>query len=113
MPNSANAYVRNEWKEGIDVTRMIDADTSDFNATIDLQNEEMIHLANPEVSLVISAAEGLAVKNCPLQVRSDVDLKILYSRTDSNWTINIIPNDLPEDIPTTMNVTLGKEEPEE
>lgn len=112
MINKADVFVRNEWVDGVEVTRMIHQDeTSDLNITIARQNEEKIILPSLTTSLIINAPAGHDIKNCPIEMKSDVDMELLYSRTHHRLTIKVLPNDLTEEIPTTMNVTLGEEEP--
>ena len=112
MIYKADVTVRNAWDYVIDVTRMINqGETSDLNTTIAPQNQETINLPSLTTSLVISAPGGQETKECPVKVKSDVDLELLYYRSHSRWNLRILPNDLPEDVPTTMNVTIGEEEP--
>jgi hypothetical protein len=112
MISKADVIVRNQWDYVVDVTRMLLDETSDTYNTIAPQNEDTINLPSLTTSLVITPPDGQNIKECPIQVKSDVDLQLLYSRSNKKWTIKILPNDLPVDIPTTMNVTVGIEEPE-
>jgi hypothetical protein len=114
MANRADVYVRNGLPDNvnINVIRKLPDGNNDLETTIANGNEEMVHLPGPEVSLVISAPEGTEIKDYPIKVKSDVDLAVSYSRTDSNWAIKIVPNELPPDVPTTVNVNLGEDEPE-
>jgi len=116
MADRADVYVRNgltgSIQGDIHVTRKLPDGSSDLDITIANGNEEMIHLPGPEVSLVIDAPEGVDSKDCPFKVKSGVDLAVSCSRTDSNWAIKIVPNELPPDVPTTVNVNLGEDEPE-
>jgi hypothetical protein len=112
MANRADFLIKNVLTDDITVFRKTPDGSIDFDITIANGNEEMIPIAGPEVSLVINAPEWVDTKDCPIKVKSYVDLEVLYSRTDSNWAIKIIPNDLPPDVPTTVNVTLGDDEPD-
>lgn len=68
-------------------------------------------LHGPEVDLVVQAPEGKDTKFCLLKVQSDIDLAVTASRTKSNWTLKIISNESDPEVPTTVNVTVGDEEP--
>lgn len=107
MANKADAYVRNVLTDNINVLRKLPDGTIDLNVSVAPGIDEMINLPSPEVSLIVNAPIGMDIKYCRMNVISDVDLALACSRTDSNWAINIIPNDLPPDIPTTLNVEVG------
>jgi len=63
-------------------------------------------------SLIVKAPIGDRIK-CPLFVKAGVPLAVSYSisPTEFMWTIKIEPNDLPPEVPTTVNVTIGIDEP--
>lgn len=111
--NMADFHVLNKWQADVDVTRMVNEEQSDYNNTLPLQHGDTINIPNLIASLVISAPAGLDLKRCPITFQSKVDLEIVYSRTHSRVTFKIKPNDLPPDVPTDVNVTLGPEEPED
>ena len=108
MADRADVIIRNELVGDIKVVRKLPDGSSDLEVTITNGNEEQVHLASTEISLCIEAPEGVDTKECPFHVTSDVDLAVSCSRTESNWIVQIIPNDLPPDTPTTVNVTLGE-----
>ena len=114
MANRADVNVKNCFTDNVDlnVVRKLSDGSTDLNSTITDGNEEQIHLPSTDVSLVVTAPNGFEIKNCPVHVKSDVDLDISKSRTDSNWTFQIVPNTLPPDIPTTVNVEIGPDEPD-
>ena len=111
MSEQADVYVKNVLTGTITATRMLPNGTSDLNVTIATDVEEQIPLASPDVWMVITAPTGLDTKDCPVKVKSDIDLAVAHSRTDSNWTIKIAPNELQPEVPTTVNVTVGNIEP--
>lgn len=116
MANKADVYIKNALKDSVNLIRKTPDGDPDFDAVIKKKVEKKIHqekvyLGSPEALLVISAPKDKDTKGCPITVESDVDLSISYSRTDSNWTVHIIPNDLPPDTPTSVNITLGPEGP--
>ena len=108
MADRADVFVKNVLAGNINVIRKLPDGSSDLEVTIANGNEEQIHLASPEVSLLINAPKRVDTKDCPFNVKSDVDLAVSCSRTHSNWTVQIVPNDLPPDSPTTVNVTVGE-----
>lgn len=74
-------------------------------------NDRKFHVPGPEVALHISPPEGVDIRDCPIQVKSDVDLSVVYSRSKSCWVINIVPSDLPPTAPATTNVNVGEDKP--
>jgi hypothetical protein len=121
MADKAEAYVGNKFPGDINITRQFhddgsNSDITDLKITIPKSTGKKIHqeridLPGPEVSLVINAPEGVDTKGYYLNVRADVDLEVKYSRTHSNWTIKILPNELDAEVPTTVNVNVGEEGP--
>ncbi len=108
MANRADAYVKNVFKTGnINVIRKLPDGSSDLEVTVEPGTVEMVHLPSPEVTLFIIAPTAMDIKYCRINMKSDVDLAMSCSRTNSNWAIKIIPNDLPPDAPTTLNVEVG------
>ena len=112
MANQADVYVKNLYFESVQVVRNDPSGNPDYEKAITLNGEEKIYLASPDVTLTISAPEGSETKNTPIRVLSDVDHTLVNSRTNSNWTFKIIPNELPPDTPEAVNITLGDDEPE-
>lgn len=107
MADRADAYVKNGLTDNINVIRKLPDGSNDFEVTVKSAAEEMVPLLSPEVSLVINAPTGIDIKGYPVKIKSDVDLAVTCSRTHSNWAIKIIPNDLPPDSPTTLNVEVS------
>lgn len=107
MAEQADVYVKNNLTGDITVVRKLPDGSSDLSITIANGNTEQIYLAGTDVSLVIHAPEGVDTKDHPLGVKSGLDLAVSHSRTDSRWTIQIVPNDLPPEVPTTVNVSAG------
>jgi len=112
MADQAYVYVKNNLTGGINATRMLPNGSAASATTISSTNREKITLLGPDEWVVITAPAGVDTKNCVISVKSDVDLDTLHSRTESNWTIKIVPNELPPDTPTDVNITLGEDEPE-
>ena len=115
MAEQADIYVTNKFERDIVVTRILPGGSSE-NAKIPSGDEDRFYLSShyeeklplviPEESLIINAPDGVDTEDCQIVVRSSIiDLAILCSRT--NWTIRIVPNDLPPDVPTTVNVSVG------
>lgn len=111
MAEQADVYIKNNLEDSLSVIRKLPDGSSDLNITIAAGNEEQIYLAGTDVSLIVGAPEGVDTKDHPFVVKSGLDLAVSHSRTDSNWTIKIIPNDLPPEVPTTVNITVGGTEP--
>jgi hypothetical protein len=117
MAEQADFWVRNVLKEDdvggdINVIRKLPDGTIDLDTSIAKGGEEQIPIQGPEVSMIINPPLGITdTKDCYVLVNSDIDLEVSCSRTDSNWTINIVPNDLPPCSPTTVNVDVGEGRP--
>lgn len=115
MANRADVYVKHNLTSNqgdINVTRKLSDGSNDVALTIAYGGEEMVHLPTPEESLLISAPQGVDTRVCDFKVKSDVDLAVACSRTDSTWAINIVPNELDPITPTTVNIDLCDDEPE-
>ncbi|MGD2086281.1 MAG: hypothetical protein PVH61_08870 [Candidatus Aminicenantes bacterium] len=112
MALQADFTVRNVLKRDGDINVISkQPDGTDKITTIAHGKGKQIPIQGPEVSLLIKAPENMDTKDCYVLVNSDVDLNMAYSRTSSNWTINIVPNELPPFSPTTVNVDVGEEKP--
>jgi hypothetical protein len=105
MAEQADAFVKNTFDSDIVVTRILPDESSEDN-TIGSGKEKRFPLLVSEESLIINAPEGKDTENLHITVRSSIiDLKVRHSTT--NWTLRIIPNDLPPEVPTTVNVSVG------
>lgn len=107
MTASADVYVKNQLVDAIRVICYPSNGGSDSENTLVSGDEDRFPLLGTDASLAIVAPPGMDTKNCFIMVRSDLDLLVICSRTDSNWRIQIKPNDLPPDAPITVNVTIG------
>ena len=104
MAEQADVYVENTFDSDIVVTRILDASSED--TTIVSGEEEKFPLLVSEESLIINAPDGKDTENLHIIVRSSIiDLKVRHSTT--RWTLRIIANDLPPEVPTTVNVSVG------
>ena len=54
----------------------------------------------------VEEGEKVCFKFC-----TNTDLQVTYSSKEGNWTIKILENDLELDTPTTVNVTVGDDNP--
>ena len=111
MADRADVYVKNVFTDSINVIRRLPDGTGDLETVVASGNEEMVHLPETKVSLEINSPVEVDIKDHRIKVKSDVDLAVTHSRTDSNWTLSIVPNDLPADVPTTVNIEVGEVEP--
>ena len=99
---------KNFLTDDIKVTRIL-PDGNSVDTTIANKNEEEFPSLVLEESLIINAPSGKDTKEYPVKVRSDIDLAVSHSRTDSNWTIKIVPNSLDPEVPLDANVEVGEE----
>lgn len=113
MANQAEVVVRNKfYAGGLEVNRKKADGSTEFNTTIPIGKNEGIPLLDTTTQLVIQTPAGKDGKECFLRLRSSVDMTVTFSRTNSTWSFQIIPNELPPDIPTTVNVSVGEDEPD-
>ena len=107
MANRADVYIYNGEAGNLSACHKFPDGSSGMEVVIDYKNEVMIPLQGTDVTMVVNAPVGVDIKDCPIRLKADVDLAITYSRTNSNWAFQIIPNDLPTDSPTTVNIDIG------
>lgn len=112
MAEQAEVFVKNMFDEGdIRAVRKLGDGTIDKDVTIAYQDEEMIPLIGTDASLIIFAPSSVPdIQAHHLKMKSQVDLAVSHSRSNSSWAIKIEPNNLPPDAPTTVNVNVGDEE---
>jgi len=108
MAEQADVFVTNSFQSDIVVTRVL-PDKSRVDTTIANGNEEKFPLMVPEESLIINAPDGKDERLYIVVRSSIIDLHVRYSTT--KWTTRIIPNDLPPEVPTTVNVNVGQDPP--
>ncbi|MCK4761656.1 MAG: hypothetical protein KAW12_05605 [Candidatus Aminicenantes bacterium] len=115
MIEQANVFIKNKFVEcspkDIQVT-LKRADGSDESQTTIAsgQTGNPILLKNLMVSLVIKAPDALEeIKRADIQVWSGADMSVVSSSAGEKWkwTLKLLPNDLPPEVPTTVNVTVG------
>lgn len=114
MANNADVTIKNVFTSDVtvNVKRCLPGGTVDLEVNIAQNEAEQVQLPSPDVSLVITVPGGMDLRNCLLKVRTDTDVEAVHSRTNGNWTLKIIPNNIPPDAPTTMNVSVGQDEPD-
>jgi hypothetical protein len=106
----ADFYVNNSFDAAVQVSRKLADGSTDLNISVDPGDNEKVPIQGTDVSLVIEAPAGIDIKDYILKSKAGVDLAVLVSRTDSHWKINIVPNDLEPEAPTTVNVNVGEDE---
>ena len=110
MIEQADFLVTNSFDVAVQVSRKLADGSIDLNVSVDPGKEERVPIQGTDVSLVIEAPAGVDIKECFLKSKAEVDLALLYSMTDPHWKINIAPNDLEPEAPTTVNVNIGIDE---
>lgn len=113
MANKADVLVRNLLPHEINVARNLPKNRRDLETTIAKGNKDKFHLPSLKESLTINVPKDKEknTKDYPIKVKSDVDVTVTYSRTDSHWKIRIESNQLSPDTPTTVTVDVGEEGP--
>jgi hypothetical protein len=109
MVDKADVYVKNKLTGDIRAIRYcLPSGNSDLDISITSGNEEMIHLVRTETYLVIEPPSGVDPAGCPFSVSNEELLS--WSTMDDHWKVEIKPNNLPPDTPTTVNVDVGEDE---
>jgi hypothetical protein len=105
MADQADVYIKNLLNDAIEVTRIFLDSYSDLDITIASGNEEMFYIIRSETYLIIKLPCGVYTADCPFIVSNEELLS--WSTMDDHWTVEIKPNSLPPDTPTTTNVIVG------
>ena len=114
MADQADVLVKNQFPaQSVNVRRQLVSDgTTDYETVLSGDTQEQIVLPGPETAMLIQAPNGLDLKDCQIKLDCALDVEVTVSRTNSNWRMRIIPNDIPPEVPTTINVSIGDVEPE-
>lgn len=106
MAEQADVFVKNNFvTEDITVKRIL-PDEIVTTTTIGYGGEVKFPLLVPEESLIIIQPEGKNPEEWALKVRSSI-IDLAVSPSSNQWRVRIIPNELPPEVPTTVNVTVG------
>jgi len=107
MADQANFYIKNSLQQGITVTCYANGVVVGTAVSLAYQEEQKFYIAGTDMTLVIQGPSGMDIKDCPIFVRADIDLNTVVSRTNSTWTMSIVPNTLDPISPTDVNVNVG------
>jgi len=108
MAEEADVFIKNRIGEQITVTRTYQGGSTP--TPIADENEEGFLKLVPEQSLVIEIPKERDMNENPLIITTRItDLRVSCSTdaTVNRWVITIFPNDLPPEVPTTVNITAG------
>jgi hypothetical protein len=78
---------------------------SDLDISIESGNEEMIHLVRTETYLVIEPPSEVNPAECQFIVSNEELLT--WETNNDHWKVEIKPNNLPPETPTTVNIDLN------
>ena len=114
MTEQAYVFVKNKLNAAgsIRVSHKLPNGSEASNSLIDNAGQEKITLLGLDEWIEINAPEGMDSTRLWAAAKSDADASITYSWENPNWTVRIIPNTASPNTPTTMNVTVGDDEPE-
>lgn len=110
MADQANFYVKNDFTGKIDVYRELPGGSRDLEKTIDAGSTEMFPMQGMEVKLVVNTPGGKSTNGCYINVVPGNGLPVSCEQAVSGWELQIEPNNLPPDSPTTVNVDAGEDE---
>lgn len=109
MADQVDVYVRNNLTNNIRAIRYcLPGDNSDLDISITSGNVECVHLVITETYLVIEPPGGQDPAECPFSVSNEELLA--WTTKEDHWKVEIKPNSLPPDTPTTVNVDVGEKE---
>lgn len=111
MADQADFVIKNDCTTGsINVKRKLSNGTVDVDKNISTNEQDTVTISGTDTKLIITPPSGVSdLKDCWIKVRSDIDLDRMDSRTDTNWTMQIAPNELPPDSPETVNISIGED----
>ena len=106
MADQADVYVKNNLTAPIGVVRYcLPGGDSDLDISIGGGNEEMIYLVRSQTYMTIKPPSGKYTSDCTFSVSKEELLA--WSTMDDHWTVEIKPNNVSPDAPTTVNIDLG------
>ena len=74
---------------------------------ITIGDKETVLLVREQTSLTIKLPNGVFTADCLFRVEEEKEEMLLWSTMDDHWTIEINLNQLPSNVPTTVNVNVG------
>jgi hypothetical protein len=83
---------------------------SGSEVTISGGSDDMFPLYEPGIKLVVTPDSAVDFGTCWFKVTENGDL-VSWERKDGHWTIEIAPNPAVPEVPTTVNITVGGDEP--
>jgi hypothetical protein len=111
MADEADVYVNNNLTGTIGAVRYcLPGEESDLDVSITGGNEEMIHLVKEEAYLTIAPPNGGSPAGYPFSVSNEELLA--WTAMNDHWKVEIKPNTLPPDTPTSATVEVGAVEPD-
>lgn len=109
--SEVDVYVSNNLTDTIGAVRYcLPGENSDLEVSIVSGNEEMIHLVKEETYLAIEPPNGGSPAGYPFSVSNEELL--VWTAMNDHWKVEIKPNTLPPDTPTSANVEVGAVEPD-
>ena len=106
MADQCDVYVKNNLSETVAATRYcLPGDNSDLDLSIAGGEEDYLFLVRAQSYLTITPPNGTNTANCPFSV-SNEDL-LSWTAANGHWKVEIKPNNVPPDAPTTVNIELG------
>ena len=106
MADQADVYVKNNLTAPIGVVRYcLPGGNGDLDISVAGGNEEMIYLVRSQTYMTVKLPSGMHTEDCPFSVSNEELLG--WSTMDNHWTVEIIPNNVPPNSPTTVNIDLG------
>jgi hypothetical protein len=111
MTEQAEFYVKNEFGEGINVSRMPPGSSEpDLERLVAPGVTEMFPMQGTDVMLIVNTPGGMATTQCYINVVPENGLPVGCMPAASRWELQIQTNKVFPDSPTTVNVTCGEDE---
>lgn len=108
MADQADVYVKNNLNvtAPVGVVRYcLPGDNSDLDISIGSGNEEMVYLVRSQTYMTINLPDGVYTADCQFSVSNEELLS--WETMDGSWAVEIKPNNVSHDSPTTVNIDLN------
>lgn len=115
MADSADILFKHKKKDigKVKVFRLLDDGSFDCGKELLFGDEWKIILTGPETVFVIECLDSPVTDDIIVQGDAGLTLSQTASDSKKRWELSIVPDNEQPEAPTTVNVSLGEDEPDE
>jgi hypothetical protein len=115
MANSAEILFMHRKKDinTVNAYRLMDDGTIDSGKEMLFGEDWKVYLPGPEARAVMECLDSPITDDIRWQAEDGLKLSISVSESKKRWELKIVPDDNEPPAPTTVNVSLGEDEPGE